>query len=106
MKMGNKVAPEKQMIFISTPPVKHSYGTIVEVSAVRKKANGLIIKGLVVFGFANGVLLSLKVSPPMTTGRRFFDGIFGEMVQTAEKAILHIHGKLPEFSVGDYKTFF
>lgn len=104
MKPGNSVAPEEQIVFTSTPAI-HSFGTTINVSVAKKNPNGMVTAGSILFGYANGVLLSLKVSPP-SAKERFFVGIFSEMIRTAEKAVLHIHGELPKFSVMDYKTFF
>ncbi len=103
MKPGN-VASEERVFFTSTSPVRHSYGITIEVCAVRKTPNGLTDKGSIVFGYTNGVLLSLKVSPPPAK-RRFFAGIFDEMVKIAKEVVLRTSGELPQFSVRDCKLF-
>lgn len=106
MKTGARIAPKEQVFFTSTP-VKHSYGTAVEVCVTKINEKGIIIEGSVIFGYANEVLTSVKVSPPQTNGRSlFFDGIFSEMVRIAEAAIFQIHGTFPKFSVYDFRTFF
>ena len=100
MKMGNS-AVQKERVFFTSTPTKHSFGTTIKVSVAKKNPSGMVTAGSILFGYTNGVLLSLKVSPPMTTGRRFFEGTFSEMVRIAEEAILRIHGKLPDFSLSD-----
>ncbi|MEK7081449.1 MAG: hypothetical protein AAB888_00620 [Patescibacteria group bacterium] len=104
MKKENNVVPEERVFFTSTPPVRHSYGMTIEVCAVRKTPKGLIDKGSIIFGHANGVLLSLKVSPPPAKGR-FFSGIFDEMIKIAEEVVLRTSGERPQFSIKDCKTF-
>ncbi len=71
----------------------------IEVCARRKNSRGYIV-----FGYSNGVLLSVEVLPPPRK-KLFFEGIFDEMVEIAEETVLKVYGARPQFSVSDCQTF-
>lgn len=96
--MKKSVKPEAEVVFKSTQ-VKYNYGEEIIVSARRN-----YIEGSIVFGYSNEVLLALKVFLPPNF-KRFFDGIFDEMVEIAEEVVTKTYGAPPRISVRDFKNF-